>query len=113
MSDILEEKFDWPEDYNHENGDYMNICYVCGRQFRGHKRRVVCRQCADDEQPEICVPQVLRDKAKIREVEEESKPVCKTCGGRKTVARPFRQTGYSLGEALVRDSCPDCGKDKR
>jgi len=34
---------DWPEDYAHENGQYVNICIVCSVQFVGHKRRHVCR----------------------------------------------------------------------
>ena len=33
----------WEEDYNHENGDYVNKCVYCDKMFRGHKRRVVCQ----------------------------------------------------------------------
>ena len=36
----------WVEDYKHENGNYFNTCAYCGRQFTGHKRRVVCKVCA-------------------------------------------------------------------
>jgi hypothetical protein len=35
----------WPEDYEHENGNYINTCSVCKLAFRGHKRRVWCRMC--------------------------------------------------------------------
>lgn len=42
-------KRDWPEDFGHENGNYMNVCGFCGHPFTGHKRRVVCRKCS--EQP--------------------------------------------------------------
>ena len=39
---------DWPEDADNDpdNGWYENICYSCGLQFKGHKRRVQCRTCA-------------------------------------------------------------------
>lgn len=37
---------DWTEDFEHENGNYMCKCYVCGEFFTGHKRRVVCKVCA-------------------------------------------------------------------
>jgi len=36
---------DWPEDFPHENGQYMNTCHVCKNTFIGHKRRVVCKVC--------------------------------------------------------------------
>ena len=35
----------WPEDYSHENGSYINQCYLCKSPFIGHKRRVVCKEC--------------------------------------------------------------------
>lgn len=38
---------DWPEDFPHENGQYMNTCYLCKNTFIGHKRRVVCKVCSD------------------------------------------------------------------
>ena len=37
---------DWSEDFSHENGRYVCICYRCGQQFQGHKRRVCCKVCA-------------------------------------------------------------------
>lgn len=36
---------DWPEDFHHENGQYMNTCHVCKNTFIGHKRRAVCKVC--------------------------------------------------------------------
>lgn len=36
---------DWPEDFPHENGQYMNTCHVCKNTFIGHKHRVVCKVC--------------------------------------------------------------------
>ena len=38
---------DWVEDYSHENGQYQNPCIRCNVMFYGHKRRVICRQCAE------------------------------------------------------------------
>jgi len=37
---------DWPEDFSHENGKYSNTCCECKKSFNGHKRRVVCKECA-------------------------------------------------------------------
>lgn len=43
---------DWPEDASHENGNYFNMCSVCEEQFTGHKRRMICKQCATTQTPE-------------------------------------------------------------
>ncbi len=37
---------DWVEDFDHENGNYTCHCIQCDHYFYGHKRRVVCKQCA-------------------------------------------------------------------
>ena len=39
---------DWKQDFKYENGNYINICIFCKHEFKGHKRRVVCRQCSDE-----------------------------------------------------------------
>lgn len=39
---------DWPEDFSHENGNYMCRCVSCKGDFVGHKRRVVCKQCVTE-----------------------------------------------------------------
>lgn len=39
---------DWLEDHEHENGNYFRVCVECGREFIGHKRRVICHICADE-----------------------------------------------------------------
>lgn len=36
----------WTEDFEHENGNYVNQCKICTNKFIGHKRRVVCKNCA-------------------------------------------------------------------
>ena len=38
----------WPEDYTHENGNYINNCAQCEAAFIGHKRRVICKVCAEE-----------------------------------------------------------------
>ena len=38
----------WPEDFGGENGNYHNECVTCKTLFIGHKRRVVCRECAEE-----------------------------------------------------------------
>lgn len=35
----------WPEDFKLENGNYNNICSECKKEFRGSKRRLLCKQC--------------------------------------------------------------------
>jgi hypothetical protein len=36
---------DWPQDFSHENGNYMCRCVFCKGNLIGHKRCVVCREC--------------------------------------------------------------------
>lgn len=50
-----EERYDWPEDFAHENGKYQNICCNCGVHFIGYKRRVICKVCAVDAPKEVPV----------------------------------------------------------
>lgn len=37
---------DWQEDFNHENGQYQNVCCHCKLSFIGYKRRPSCKECA-------------------------------------------------------------------
>lgn len=41
------EKRNWTEDFSHENGNYHCRCCICNNYFIGHKRRVVCKKCAE------------------------------------------------------------------
>lgn len=41
----------WPEDAQHENGNYWCECVECGHHFTGHKRRRVCKVCAQPPAP--------------------------------------------------------------
>lgn len=42
---------DYPEDAAHENGNYATKCQ-CGAAFIGHKRRVICKVCAESPEPD-------------------------------------------------------------
>lgn len=44
------EKYDgnYSEDFEHENGNYINKCKNCDNQFLGHKRRTRCKKCVED-----------------------------------------------------------------
>lgn len=53
LKDSTHEERSWPEDASHENGSYYNTCCNCGRQFTGHKRRVICRVCDAAPQPAV------------------------------------------------------------
>lgn len=71
---------DWIEDFSHENGNYNNFCAYCGKQFIGHKRRVVCKscskndssQCPKDKKP--CIPEICDLKC-MKETPEDTKIV--------------------------------------
>jgi hypothetical protein len=81
---------DWPEDFPHENGQYMNTCHVCKNTFIGHKRRVVCKVC---------------NNGFIRaQKEADETRACETCGGRGEVG------GFVGGGAPGYEThpCPDC-----
>lgn len=44
---------DWSEDFSHENGNYFNNCIECKQQFKGHKRRVICKKCSTPDWEEL------------------------------------------------------------
>ena len=50
------EERSFPEDATSDNGSYYNTCCECGRQFTGHKRRIVCKVCTN-EKPMIAAAQ--------------------------------------------------------
>ncbi len=50
-------RHDWFEDFSHENGNYYCTCCHCGVTFTGHKRRVVCRVCAN--KPELSAARLM------------------------------------------------------
>lgn len=42
---------DYPEDFKSENGNYFCTCVGCDHVFKGHKRRVLCKECTPDTTP--------------------------------------------------------------
>lgn len=44
---------DWIEDFEHENGNYQNICKICNSKFMGHKIRRVCKECYTQQQVSV------------------------------------------------------------
>jgi len=43
-------EWNYPEDYEQENGQYIHKCSECSRTFHGHKRRRVCKLCVKASQ---------------------------------------------------------------
>lgn len=41
----LDAEWNYPEDYEQENGQYIHKCAGCSRAFHGHKRRHTCKLC--------------------------------------------------------------------
>lgn len=41
----IESAGDWPEDFQYDNGMYMNTCCDCKHTFIGHKHRIICKLC--------------------------------------------------------------------
>lgn len=50
---------DWTEDSSHENGNYHCRCMICNHTFLGHKRRVLCKVCADTPATDTEVAELL------------------------------------------------------
>jgi hypothetical protein len=45
VKDSTHDERSFPEDREHENGNYYCSCAACGRQFTGYKRRLACKVC--------------------------------------------------------------------
>ena len=41
----MDAEWNYPEDYDGENGQYIHSCRECSRAFHGHKRRSTCKVC--------------------------------------------------------------------
>ena len=61
MATLFQSPKRWLEDAELENGNYINKCSICGHDFIGYKRRVICRECtpnwtelAKKQPPEDC-----------------------------------------------------------
>ena len=57
----MTKQHDWTEDQEHENGNYQCRCIVCSAWFIGHKRRVLCKHCADNNPHDTTKAQVALD----------------------------------------------------
>lgn len=44
-----EQARNWLEDMQHENGNYRVPCIKCKSWFTGHKRRYICKTCAEPD----------------------------------------------------------------
>lgn len=104
---------DWLEDEAHENGRYQNTCIHCHLPFIGHKRRVVCHQCADvGLAPPAPSAQDAEDEAWLEEESHgsyEHDPRSEQSRCRRILARlrAARGAGRCIcGEPLVQ--CTDC-----
>lgn len=38
-------ELNFPEDFRQENGNYVQKCLYCEKEFRGHKHRSSCKKC--------------------------------------------------------------------
>lgn len=45
LIELHDSKHSFKEDYDHENGQYVNKCIECYNHFMGNKRRVWCKIC--------------------------------------------------------------------
>lgn len=41
---------DWAEDFKEENGNYQRECIRCRKEFKGHKSRIVCKECHEKKE---------------------------------------------------------------
>lgn len=57
---LKESAGDYPEDFPHENGMYLNKCYTCDKTFIGHKRRNPCKVCYTEYTAALDIPTELQ-----------------------------------------------------
>jgi hypothetical protein len=57
LVNFLEDPRSFSEDFEHENGKYLNRCISCNELFLGLKRRVVCKLCSE---PKV-LQEILKD----------------------------------------------------
>lgn len=46
IASLFDNPRSWPEDFDGENGRYLNSCAGCKREFIGNKHRISCKECA-------------------------------------------------------------------
>jgi hypothetical protein len=60
FKEMLASNRNWKDDFDHENGRYVNECMFCHKPFMGYKRRVVCFECNDKTKDEIINEQIKK-----------------------------------------------------
>lgn len=127
---------DWPEDFEHENGRYQCKCSACGETFIGHKRRVVCKACAEAKHPsklyalatgvrgDMLIPVLYTtESAAINQCTERSGSIqynvlgfyCPEFDEAKQQLAEAREQLESLKTHLAKiwgSCCPDCGPEQ-
>lgn len=91
LKDTTHDERRWHEDAKHENGSYFNECVRCLRSFVGHKRRGVCRACA---QPEA-VPAQPAPQAPLDVCTDPYN--CKRCAAAQWDKHKFEHAGIAAG----------------
>ncbi len=69
---------DYPEDFSFENGNYRSECCCCKKPFMGHKRRYICKVCANPTKPGQPTPQESQETASGAALLELAKTVGST-----------------------------------
>ena len=52
LKKLMDSHKSWQQDYELENGQYMNNCIYCKSIFIGHKRRIICKECYTEKEIE-------------------------------------------------------------
>lgn len=109
---------DWAEDFSHENGNYLCRCQRCTKMFYGHKRRIVCHECAEKamlaEDPK---DEPMVRFATVRDGGDEWHVECRMSDGQKgafvTVDSQFPGLAHQIAAALTdAGSIDDSTKDE-
>lgn len=51
MNDQTFNTLDFDDPRNHEYKGYICLCFVCGKQYLGPKRTIMCNLCANGKKP--------------------------------------------------------------
>jgi hypothetical protein len=95
---------DWPEDFTHENGNYLNKCCYCETTFKGHKRRVVCKVCHGKQATESDLTAL---RARVAVQEEALKAISTRADFDMTVSRrTWRSWAQERALGALQDACP-------
>lgn len=105
---------DWPEDVADDNGQYQHRCLQCAASFVGHKHRLVCHVCEDENKRRWdAMSEAEQDAARKRFAEiaaevfgKPNKAIChhRQEGGREVSERieRIRDMAASIDDAIMR-----------